>query len=548
MKATLRRIVLLALCLSLCLQFAVPALAQSQEAPAPADSVLQPVTLMLWNRPVVQMRATFAGLSPQARAERSVLRVGALPLRDTNFTVEAVATTMGDRSGYIIQANGQLIFGLLPEDLDPESSQTLEEAAAQAAFQLSTVLKTHITESRPEQLWSGALRSAVATLIFLVLAWLLWRLRGFFLARLGAAVHKRGAKLLNVDVGPFFARAEAALVRLVLLAVLFTAGYFWLYYVLSQFYFSQPWAEKLGGYLASLLTNMGLGILEAIPDLVTVLAIFIVTRVFVQILGSFFRAVEEGQIEVRWVQRDSARATRKIFSTMVWLFALTVAYPYIPGSETEAFKGVSVFAGLMISLGSTGFINQLVSGIVVVYSRALKVGDLVTVGDTVGQVVEVGFLSTKVISPRQEEITIPNAVLIGNKVTNYSTLAQAEGAMATTTVTIGYDAPWRQVHAMLLLAASRTAGVRKQPEPFVVQRSLSDFYVEYELRFRLEKPDERFAVTSRLHAEIQDAFNESGVQIMSPHFEGQPSDPVVVPKSKWFATPARTQGSSSASS
>lgn len=521
------------------------AAAETADATPVSDSTPEAVTVVLWNRPIAQLRSSVAELSPQARAERAVLRANALPFRDTAFQVETVHTRLGEREGYLIQAGGHILFGLVPGDLDPESDVSLEEASTQAAQTVSQVLKSRIMQNRPAEIWQGTVRAAIATVIFLMVTWLLWRLRGYFLARFGAALQKRGAKLLSLDVGPFLTRAESGLVRLILLGVFLAAGYFWLYYVLNQFWFSQPWAAKLGAYLMGLVTSMGLGILEAMPDLFTVLAIFVVTRVFVQIMGSFFTAVEEGQVEVRWVQPESARATKKIFSVVIWLFALTVAYPYIPGSETEAFKGVSVFAGLMISLGSTGLINQLVSGIVVVYSRALKTGDIVHVGDSVGRVTEVGFLSTKITSPRFEQITIPNAVMIGQTVTNYTTLALAEGAMATTAVTIGYDAPWRQVHAMLILAASRTSGIRKDPEPFVVQRALSDFYVEYELRFRLEKPEERFAVLSRLHAEIQDAFNESGVQIMSPHFEGQPGEAIVVPKAKWFAPPA--SGSSSAS-
>jgi small-conductance mechanosensitive channel len=546
MGANLRALILVALGAVLCGPAVAPV--GAQEGGASGDSTREAATVVLWNRPVVQLRASLTGLSPQERARRAVLRVGALSLVDTAFRVEAVPAELGDLSGYIIKADGQIVFGLTQEDLDPESSFSLEETSARAAALLSEILKSHILETRPGELWRGAYRSAIATLIFIVLVWLLWRLRAFALARFGAVVHRRGVKLLQVDVSPFLAKAEAGVVRLLLLALFLVGGYFWLYFVLGQFYFSRPWADQLGGYLAGLATSLGLGMLKALPDLFTVAAIFVITRVLVQIMGTFFRAVEAGQLEVRWVRADSARATRKILSTIVWLFALTVAYPYIPGSESEAFKGVSVFAGLMISLGSTGLINQLVSGIVVIYSRALKAGDLVVVGETAGKVLEVGFLSTKIMSVRREEVTIPNAVMTGSAVTNYSSLAGPEGAMAATAVTIGYDAPWRQVHALLLQAAARTTGVRKQPEPFVVQRSLSDFFVEYELRFRLERADERFIVLSNLHAQIQDEFNEAGVQIMSPHFEGQPDKQIVVPKSKWFAPPASGDGTRTAAS
>jgi small-conductance mechanosensitive channel len=227
---------------------------------------------------------------------------------------------------------------------------------------------------------------------------------------------------------------------------------------------------------------------------------------------------------------------------VIWLFALTVAYQYVPGAGTDAFKAIGVFAGLMVSLGSAGLVGQLMSGLAVAYSRALKPGELVQAGTTVGMVSEVGFLSTKLVTARREEITIPNAVLAGATVTNYSRLAGADGAVVATRVTIGYDAPWRQVHALLRLAAERTPGTRRTPVPQVVQGALSDFYVEYELRAHIERPEERFRVLSDLHAQIQDAFNEFGVQIMSPAFESQPDKPVIVPPSRWHATPAPGQG------
>jgi small-conductance mechanosensitive channel len=261
--------------------------------------------------------------------------------------------------------------------------------------------------------------------------------------------------------------------------------------------------------------------------LFAVVVIFIVTRLVARAAAGFFSAVEQGRVRVAWLQPETAKATNRLFVVAIWLFGITVAYPYIPGSESEAFKGISVFAGLMITLGSAGLVNQVMSGLVVVYARALKPGDFVLAGDTLGTVSEVGLLSTKVVTPKREEVTIPNAVLVAAKVTNYSKLAIPDGSIASTAVTIGYDAPWRKVHGLLLRAASRCAGVRATPEPIVLQRSLGDFFVEYELFVRLEHADQRLFVLSRLHAEIQDAFNDAGVQIMSPHFVMQPDAPVL---------------------
>jgi small-conductance mechanosensitive channel len=199
----------------------------------------------------------------------------------------------------------------------------------------------------------------------------------------------------------------------------------------------------------------------------------------------------------------------------------------------------------MVSLGSTGLINQMMAGLVLVYSRALRRGDFVVVDDVEGVVMEVGALATKVVTMRNEEITIPNAVLTATRIRNYSKLAGTHGTMLSTKITIGYDAPWRQVHAMLALAAERTPGLRREPAPIVYQRALSDFYVEYELLANTDRPGERVPILSALHQNIQDVFNEHGVQIMSPHFVLQPTGgAVVVPPDQWYPAPARKPESS----
>ena len=208
---------------------------------------------------------------------------------------------------------------------------------------------------------------------------------------------------------------------------------------------------------------MALGIVKAAPGMVAVVIILIAARVVVRVLHTLFDGVESGRLRLTWLQPETVGATRRISTLLVWLFAITVAYPYIPGSETPAFRGISVFVGLMLSLGSAGLVNQVMSGLVVVYARAIHPGEYVRIGDNEGIVSEVGLLSTKLTTFRKEEVTIPNAVLVGTATTNYSRLADEQGAVVSTSVTIGYDAPWRQVEAMLLLAAERTADVRKQP-------------------------------------------------------------------------------------
>jgi small-conductance mechanosensitive channel len=269
-----------------------------------------------------------------------------------------------------------------------------------------------------------------------------------------------------------------------------------------------------------------------------VVLIFFVTRFVTRLAGALFNAAESGAVAVPWLHPETVRATRRLVMVLIWIFAVIVAYPYIPGSDTAAFQGISVFVGLMVSLGATGIVNQLMSGLLVLYSRAIRVGEYVRIGEVEGVVTELGNLSTRIVTRRKEEITIPNAVLVGSTTTNYSRLAGSEGGIVSTSVTIGYDVPWRQVHAMLVLAAERTPGVKRDPRPRVLQKSLADFFVEYHLLVYTDSPEQRPAILSALHANILDAFNEFGVQIMSPHFESQPSERVVVPKNKWHDAPA----------
>ena len=324
--------------------------------------------------------------------------------------------------------------------------------------------------------------------------------------------------------------------------LIFPIAYIWLTFVFKRFPYTRPWGVELGNFLFELVTDLALGAVTAIPGLFTVFLIFLFTRFLTRVVGAFFLSVESEALHVHWLQPETAKATRRLVIVVMWIFALTVAYPHIPGSSTAAFKGVSVFVGLMVSLGATGLVNQIVSGMVIVYTQAFKPGEYVRIGDTEGVVEEIGVLSTKISTRRREHITIPNAVLINTSVNNYSRDAQENGAIISTAVTIGYDVPWRQVHALLKLAASRSSKLRPGSEPLVLQKGLTDFYVEYVLVVTIDNPADRYIISSELHGLIQDAFNEHGVQILSPHYLDRAEEPVVVPKEGWAPPPAESEG------
>ena len=261
----------------------------------------------------------------------------------------------------------------------------------------------------------------------------------------------------------------------------------------------------------------------------------------VGVLRSLFFRIEHGQLGVGWMSRDAAGPTRRVATWVVWIFALAMAYPYLPGAETEAFKGMSVLVGLMLSLGASSFVGQVAGGLILTYSGMLRRGEYVRIGEHEGTVVAVGAFNTRIRTGLGEEITLPNSVIVNSPTKNYSREVEGPGYIMDTVVTIGYDTPWRQVEAMLIEAARRTPDVLQQPAPRVFQTALSDYYPEYRLVCQAipEQPRPRADILSALHANIQDVFNEHGVQIMSPHYVMDPGHEKVVPPDRWYAAPAR---------
>jgi len=229
---------------------------------------------------------------------------------------------------------------------------------------------------------------------------------------------------------------------------------------------------------------------------------------------------------------------------VLWLFALVMAYPYLPGAQTDAFKGLSVLVGLMVSIGASSLVAQAASGLILMYARTLRAGEYVKIGDAEGTVVELGLFATRIQTGTGEELILPNAFVVANTTRNFSRTVPGRGFVLQVTVTIGYSTPWRQVHAMLLEAARRTHGILVEPPAYVIQSALSDFYVEYKLVAYAgpEAPAQRALAINDLNANVQDVFNEYGVQIMSPHYLGDPEHPQIVPKERWFEPPASKPG------
>jgi small-conductance mechanosensitive channel len=232
----------------------------------------------------------------------------------------------------------------------------------------------------------------------------------------------------------------------------------------------------------------------------------------------FFGELRDGKISIRGFYPDWAEPTANLVRTLILVASVIIAFPYLPGSQSPAFKGISVFIGVLLSLGSTSAVAHGVAGTILTYMRAFQVGDFVRIGSDVGEVIEKTLLVTRIRTQKNEVVTIPNGTVLGGVVVNYSAEARKLGVIFHTVATIGYSAPWRQVHDLLISAALATRDVLHDPPPFVLQTALNDFYVSYELNAYTAKPRNMLNIYSELHQNIQDKFNEAGVEINSPHY------------------------------
>jgi small-conductance mechanosensitive channel len=314
-------------------------------------------------------------------------------------------------------------------------------------------------------------------------------------------------------------------------------------YILSLFPWTREISQNLSGFVLSPLRTMGARFVNSIPNLLFLLILGIVIYYLLRFIRLFFSSIESGAVTMGAFDPEWAKPTYRLVRTFVIAFALVVAFPYIPGSSTQAFKGISLFIGLVFSLGSTSLIGNLISGYSLTYRRAFKAGDRVKIGDHVGDVLESRLQVTYLRTIKNEIIAVPNSSIVNAAVVNYSSLAATKGLILHTNVGIGYETPWRQVEAILLEAAARTPGLLREPKPFVLEKELRTFDVDYELNVYCDRPNSTASLYAALHRNILDLCNEYGVQIMTPAYEGDPKDAKVVAKDQWYAAPAAPDSS-----
>jgi small-conductance mechanosensitive channel len=418
---------------------------------------------------------------------------------------------------------------------------------AQAYLQrIREAIASYRLDRKPKALIRSALYISAASLALALLLWLGRRAKH----RLDTMLERRlRARLEGLESQSYqIVRAKhlwgvlQGASRVIWLAVFVLAGLFYLNFALNVL----PWTRLIGEHLFDLLIEplrvMGMGFVKEIPDLAFLVVLYFVVRFLIKALQIFFTGVADGAIKLQNFDADWAWPTHRLLRLLVIAFAIVVAFPYIPGSGSDAFKGVSLFLGVVFSLGSSSVISNVIAGYTMTYRRAFKRGDRIQIGEHIGDVTEVRQLVTHIRTPKNEEVVVPNSLILNSSVVNYSTLARQGQLVLHTTVGIGYETPWRQVEAMLLQAASNTQGILKEPAPFVLQKALGDFCVNYEINVFCDNAQAMNRLYTALHQNILDVFNEYGVQIMTPNYEMDPADAKVVPREQWFLPPARPAG------
>ena len=283
-----------------------------------------------------------------------------------------------------------------------------------------------------------------------------------------------------------------------------------------------PWtkniAETLFGYILNPVKRILSSLWNYFPKLITIIVIIIIFRYVNKGIRFLKTEIEKGDIHIPGFFPDWANPTYQIIRVLVFAFMVVVIFPYLPGSDSPIFQGVSVFLGFLFTFGSAGSLSNVIAGLVLTYMRLFKIGDRVKIGEVVGDVIEKSLLVTRIRTIKNEIISIPNSTVMNSHTINYSSDAPDKGLIIHTTVTIGYDVPWKNMHQALIDAALRTELILKDPVPFVLQTSLDDFYVSYQINAYTKEPNKQAIIYSNLHQNIQDVCNERGIEILSPHY------------------------------
>jgi small-conductance mechanosensitive channel len=491
----------------------------SQLVPESAIVGTAGVPVEIDGKAVLIIYAQIGGFTAQERAEAIHDRIIALARRRS---VPAESIHSEERGTWTeILAGSDRIMGITEAD-----ARAAERKRAELAAEYTEVVRQVVKQYREAHTWGhfilGLLYSVAATAALVVLLLFIFMARRRSRSRaerwLARGDDDHFCRSLGGRLWHYLCRPLSAFSRLAFWLAVVAVLQTYLTVVLHFFPSTRQISYQITNWVFTELSTFGRMFIGYVPNLVLVSFICVVTFYLTKVNRYVFEELRAERLTIRGFYPDWAEPTAKLVRVLILAGAAIMVFPYLPGSDSPAFKGISVFLGVLLSLGSTSAVAHAVAGTILTYMRAFQVGDFVRIGNDVGEVIEKTLLVTRICTQKKEVITIPNGTVLGGVVVNYSAEARQRGVIFHTTVTIGYSAPWRQVHELLIAAALATNDVLHDPPPFVLQTALNDFYVAYELNAYTAKPCNMLNAYSALHQNIQDKFNAAGVEINSPHY------------------------------
>ena len=501
------------------------ACAGTARAQEPATAAAQPAEVKSRGVPVMLDGETLfyvtKGIGPFTAEDRAVAAERRLSLIASDpFYSVALFRIVAKASQSEIYYRDHLV-GIITSQDTASTGGTSEEAAV-ALVQKVHDSVTRYRERRAPLAWTRAgVIMGVATILLALLVVALRRARrrleAFIEARQKTALSREMQRGLAAALGKTIPVQLKAL-RLLYFVALIASSALYLGVAFTIVPMTKGYALAAIDYVVEPVRTLWQGFLGSVGDVIFIIVLVVLARYLIRALRWAFSEAAAGSLVIPGVAADWAMLAFKVLRIGVVAITAVVVYPYIPGSDTEAFKGIGIFAGALFTIGASGMAGNIVGGLALTFAGTYHVGDRVKIGEVIGDVVETTLMLTRIRSIRNEIVTIPNATILGGHVVNYSTEARSRGLALVTEVTIGYDAPWRKVHDLLIQAARRTPAILQTPAPYVLQHSLNDYHVSYEIWAYTANAADMFLTYGALHQNIQDSFNEGGIEILSPGY------------------------------
>ena len=536
----------------LLLTLSTPLLGIAQN-PTQPENKIDGFPVMLDGKTLFFIRRGVSSFSAEERANAITRRIERIAQNDSipveNLTIKQIP----DDNSLYLSVDQEVILTVTERDAKAYRS-TPEVLAQQALQKIQVAIAQYRQDRKPEQLLKNIIYTVIASFAFLIISFAVIKISGKlfpFIRRLIESLTP-GIQIGNVEIisssniSFFWLRV----LRIIRLLVLFLLLFNYATFVLRLFPWTRVFGESILGYFYQSLELVLSSIGQYLPNAFIIAIIIFITYYLIGLIKPFFTAIERGNLVIPGFYTDWAKPTYNILLVIIIAIAAIVAFPYLPGFDSPAFRGVSVFLGLLLSLGSTSAIANVIGGIILIYTRAFRIGDHIQIGDVIGDLIEKNFLVIRICTPTNKIITIPNSSLLSSNVINFSISSRElnRNLIIQTTITLGYDLPWRKAHKTLIEAALETEHILKEPAPFVLQTSLDNFYISYQLNAYTNQPNLMVIIYSELHQNIQDKCNEAGIEILSPSYTSlRDGNTTTIPEnylpSDYVAPPFRVQSS-----